>query len=90
MNWDSQFLARPDPDITSKEELEMYLTAGERIRIKRRMLGKFIGFAGCDTPVKEAERRVKFYDERIRLTIRRQERLREQLERKNFFYRGAW
>jgi hypothetical protein len=91
MNWDAEFLARPtDVEGLAREEVELYPRKEERVEMKRRMLGKFVGFAGCETPVKEAERRVKFYEDRIRLAVRRRERLREQTERKNPWFRGAW
>ena len=90
MNWDADFLAAPDPSSTEKEVLDCHLSPADRIQIKRRMLAKFIGFKGCDTPVSEVRRRVRFYDERIRLAVRRQERLKEQVESKSFFHWGAW
>jgi hypothetical protein len=65
MNWDKDFLAIPNVAM-GKEEQEACLPDEERIAIKRSMFGKFIGLGGCETPVGEIEKRVKFWTGRLR------------------------
>lgn len=71
MNWDKEFLAQPHL-LMSVEEQKECLSSEERLAIKRRMFGKFIGLKGCDTPVEEMEKRVKFLEGRIERAIRRE------------------
>ncbi|KAF2403901.1 hypothetical protein EJ06DRAFT_527493 [Trichodelitschia bisporula] len=61
MNWDARFLARPPPNLAPEDNF--YLSAEERLWVKRRMVGKFIGIRGCDTPIGEAKRRIRFYEQ---------------------------
>lgn len=58
MNWDKEFL--------------QCLPVEERLAIKRRMFGKFIGLRGCETPVEEFEKRVRFLEEKIEREVRRE------------------
>jgi len=71
MNWDRDFLTAPHAEM-SEEEREACLPAEERLAIKRRMFGKFIGLRGCETPVTEMEKRVKFLEGKIERSIRRE------------------
>lgn len=41
------------------------LTTVERVNIKRRKLGKFMGLRGCETPIEEMERRIWFLEARL-------------------------
>lgn len=77
MNWDPNFLAKPDP-LMSADEMKSLLSTEERLGIKRRMLGKFIGLRGCETPLVEVERKLKFLDETMQRTLRRKRRLAER------------
>lgn len=71
MNWDRDFLAIPNSEMT-KEEREACMSAEDRLAIKRRMFGKFIGLRGCETPIAEMERRVKFLEGKIERSVRRE------------------
>jgi hypothetical protein len=71
MNWDRDFLAVPDV-VMNREEQEACLPEEERVAIKRRMFGKFIGLRGCDTPVGEFEKRVKFFEGKVERGVRRE------------------
>ncbi|KAF2099845.1 hypothetical protein NA57DRAFT_75349 [Rhizodiscina lignyota] len=46
------------------------LTTKERVCIKRRKLGKFMGLRGCETPVAEMELRVRFLEAKLGRAIR--------------------
>lgn len=78
MNWDRDFLAVPNM-LMSREEQETCLPDEERLAIKRRMFGKFIGLRGCDTPLQEMEKRVKFLEATVEREMRRE---RENMGRK--------
>jgi hypothetical protein len=54
----------------SKEEISELLSDEERLRVKRRMVGKFIGLMGCDTPIAEVKRKIKFFEDRLERSIR--------------------
>jgi len=85
MNWDPEFLAKPTDFISkpSKEELDALLSTDERVAIKRRMLGKFIGLRGCETPLREMQRKMKFLDDRMERSLKRE---RELMGQKWLFY----
>ncbi|KAK8175445.1 hypothetical protein IWX90DRAFT_411989 [Phyllosticta citrichinensis] len=53
MHWDVEFLADPA------------LSPEDRLAIKRRKIGKFIGLRGCDTPIEESKKQVDFAIARI-------------------------
>lgn len=57
MGWDADFFA--DPSLSDEQ----------RVSIKRRKLGKFIGLQGCDTPTSEVQMRLKFTEARIQRQI---------------------
>jgi hypothetical protein len=82
MNWDPEFLSRPKLEM-SKEEREKCLSDEERLAIKRRMFGKFVGLRGCETPITEMEKRVKFIESKVERAIRRG---RDMMSRKWSFY----
>nr|POE89093.1 hypothetical protein CFP56_78676 [Quercus suber] len=54
----------------------------DRIRIKRRKLGKFIGLPGMQTPVREIEARIQSSAERAVARQRRQSRWNDSIVRK--------
>jgi hypothetical protein len=70
MRWDSQFLAKPDHLRMSEGEIAELLNDGERLGVKRRMLGRFIGLKGCETPIGEVRRRIKFFEDRLERSIK--------------------
>jgi hypothetical protein len=70
MRWDQQFLAKPDSLRMSKEEIDGLLSDEERLGVKRRMLGQFIGLKGCDTPIGEVMRKIKFFQDRLERSMR--------------------
>ncbi|KAF2432879.1 hypothetical protein EJ08DRAFT_568177, partial [Tothia fuscella] len=70
MRWDKAFLAKPDPSTMSEEEMGSLLSDKERVDVKRRMVGKFIGLRGCETPIEEVGRRIKFLEDRLERSIR--------------------
>jgi hypothetical protein len=74
MNWDRDFLAIPHK-LMSKAEQEACLPDEERLAIKRRMFGKFIGLRGCNTPVEEFEKRVKFLENKFEQSITRERQM---------------
>jgi hypothetical protein len=65
MNWDAEFLVKPDFQRMSKDEVESLLTDEERLSVKRRVMGKFIGLRGCSTPMPEVRRRVQLLEEKF-------------------------
>lgn len=85
MNWDKGFLSPTASwwdnttalplDPTNTEEnarLEGQLRGwsfARRIAIKRRMVGKFIGLRGCDTPIEEVAMKIWALEERIRQAV---------------------
>lgn len=83
MRWDPEFLARPDPERMTKEEMKGLLSDEERLNVKRRMVGKFIGLRGCDTPATEVGRRIKFLEDRFERSVR----VERNLEGKHPWYR---
>ena len=70
MNWDRDFLAQPNMQM-SREERAACLPDEDRIAIKRRMFGKFIGLRGCETPLVEIEKRAKFLEGKVERALRR-------------------
>lgn len=90
MNWDSLFLLNPDTQGISREEKDCCLPVQERVAIKRRMIGKFLGIGGCLTPEVEVVRRLRFYEEWIAMTVRRKEKMKEESEKKDIYWRGGW
>ncbi|KAF2754068.1 hypothetical protein EJ05DRAFT_147525 [Pseudovirgaria hyperparasitica] len=58
------------------------LSAVERLAIKRRMVGKFIGLRGCETPMWEMRAKVRWLDGRVRREIE------DERERESTFRRG--
>ena len=56
------------------------LTTAERVAIKRRKLGKFMGLRGCDTPVAETERRIGLLEARLERAVRDEIFIRDDLE----------
>jgi len=79
MRWDSHFLAKSDPLAMSKKEITHLLTDEERLGVKRRMLGKFIGLRGWDTPTAEVKRKLRFLEDRLERNILRE---RDMMTRK--------
>jgi hypothetical protein len=77
MRWDPQFLAKPDPLKMSEEENAALLTNEERLTAKRRMFGKFIGLNGCETPICEVQRKIKFYEDWLERNISLVEGMKE-------------
>lgn len=71
MGWDKEFL--------EDEEL----TQSERVAIKRRKLGKFIGLRGCETPVQEVARKIKRLERRLEAAV-----AEERKEKKHPHFRG--
>jgi hypothetical protein len=69
--WDKKFLARPDPP---QPTIEGQLTDVERLAIKRRMLGKFIGLRGCETPGWEMHLKLRWLEGQIQHEMERLER----------------
>lgn len=61
MNWDNQWLRRPD-EMTDPRELKQLPTDEERLSMKRRRIGKFIGLRGCQTPSYEVEKRFEWLE----------------------------
>ncbi|KIW07923.1 hypothetical protein, variant [Verruconis gallopava] len=70
MNWDRDFLAVPHSSM-GEEERRACLSPEERLAIKRRMFGKFIGLRGCETPMIEVEQRVKLLERKLKLATTR-------------------
>lgn len=71
MNWDNQWLSRPD-ERTSPRELRQLLTDEERLAMKRRRVGKFIGLRGCQTPSYEVNKRFEWLEGRFERLIERE------------------
>jgi hypothetical protein len=46
------------------------LTTTERVMVKRRKLGKFMGLRGCETPIPEVERRIAILEARLDRAMR--------------------
>lgn len=82
MNWDNQWLRRPD-GTESPRELKQLPTNEERLSMKRRRVGKFIGLRGCQTPNYEVTKRFDWLEGRLERSI---EREREELCRKGLWY----
>jgi len=71
MGWDKEFLE--DKDVADTE----------RVAIKRRKFGKFIGLRGCETPVQEVARKIKRLEKRLDAAM-----AEERKERKHPHFRG--
>ncbi|KAF2218054.1 hypothetical protein CERZMDRAFT_12308, partial [Cercospora zeae-maydis SCOH1-5] len=61
MNWDKDFLAKPQGNAEDLDSGASYadMSDKERIRIKRRKVGKFIGLVGMETPAEEIAARIQ-------------------------------
>ncbi|KKY16922.1 hypothetical protein UCDDS831_g06655 [Diplodia seriata] len=73
MGWDADFLADPA------------LADADRVRIKLRKFGRFVGLRGCDTPVDETVARLRLAEARLEREIELQkdaERARDKLWRR--------
>ncbi|KAI9701655.1 MAG: hypothetical protein M1820_006426 [Bogoriella megaspora] len=65
MNWDVSFFNRTANSGQMSEK--------QRIAIKRRKFGKFIGMNGCETPVEEVEFRLQVLEAELAQSLRRAE-----------------
>lgn len=54
---------------SSPSRLDDRLSTAERIAIKRRKLGKFMGLRGCETPVPEMQKRIRFLELRLERAV---------------------
>ncbi|KAF2088243.1 hypothetical protein K490DRAFT_40170 [Saccharata proteae CBS 121410] len=61
MDWDADFMA------------EAPMTDAQRVQVKRRKFGKFIGLRGCDTPLSEVEMRLETTQARLRRIVAEEE-----------------
>jgi hypothetical protein len=71
MNWDNPWLRRPD-DTTDPKELERLPTNEERLVMKRRRVGKFIGLRGCQTPSYEVVKRFEWLEGRFEKALEKE------------------
>jgi hypothetical protein len=64
MNWDKEFLAQPpvSPGEWDRTKEEWQLSTLDRISIKRRMVGKFIGLSGQETPAWEVRAKLTWLE----------------------------
>ena len=60
----------------------------DRVKVMEHMVGQFIVFTWCVTPMKEVEKRVKLV-EMVRVKVLRERELREALEKK-FLGERSW
>ena len=65
MNWDSAFFAR----LAATERL----SSEQRIAMKRRKLGKFIGLRNCDTPIEEVAFKLQLLEAELQQNLRKVE-----------------
>lgn len=65
MDWSNPFL-QTNPKLPP----EYQLTDLERLKVKMRMFGRFIGMRGAGTPTWEYERQVEILSEKTRMQIR--------------------
>lgn len=82
MNWDAEFLRKPDAESMDEEEIDACLENADRVWVKKRMVGKFIGFSWCGTPRAEVERKVKWLGDVVGIRVRRERECRGRLEDK--------
>ncbi|TKA68196.1 hypothetical protein B0A49_05930 [Cryomyces minteri] len=75
MNWDKRTFSHMRGDAGTA-------AAGERLKVKRRKFGNFIGLRGCETPVEEVEWRIRTLRREIRERVDR-----EMEEGKRWHYR---
>ncbi|KAJ9648347.1 hypothetical protein H2201_000532 [Coniosporium apollinis] len=76
--------APPSPALvsgSSPDEEELHLSDHDRLAIKRRKFGKFIGIRGCETPREEVLLRLRFMQRRIRQSVEAEMRVQEEAER---------
>jgi hypothetical protein len=59
------------PTTQRSPNLSPYLSAAERIKVKRRKVGKFMGLRGCETPTSEIERYFDWYEVQLVENVRR-------------------
>ncbi|KAE9968161.1 hypothetical protein EG328_007722 [Venturia inaequalis] len=71
MNWDSKWLKRPD-GTESPRELKQLPTDEERLSMKRRRVGRFIGLRGCQTPSFEVAKRLEWLEGRLERALERE------------------
>jgi len=90
MNWDCDFLAKPDPQTMDEEDMQACLNEEDRVWLKKRMVGKFIGFPWCRTPIAEVRKRISCLEERIERKLRKERRLRKLAARKEFRGDRRW
>lgn len=69
-------------------ETPLPLSTTERVAIKRRKLGKFMGLRGCDTPVDEMERRTRTLEARLERSMRNEMSRRDDFDRSGDGLRG--
>lgn len=72
------------------EEMEILLSEEDRVWVKKRMVGKFIGFTWCATPTAEVERKVQWLSNLVRVKVRREREIKERLEAKEFRGDKRW
>jgi hypothetical protein len=71
MNWDNLWLRRPD-EKTDPREIMQLPTDKERLIMKRRRVGKFIGLRGCQTPNHEVLKRFEWLEGRFERSIEKE------------------
>ncbi|KAF2836588.1 hypothetical protein M501DRAFT_996796 [Patellaria atrata CBS 101060] len=71
MRWDKAFLSPSNEKSEGGANGEEYwrLTKSQRLWIKRRKFGKFIGLRGCETPVEEIKMRVRMLEVKARRDV---------------------
>lgn len=73
-----------------EEEISILLSEEDRVWVKKRMVGKFIGFTWCATPRAEMERKVQWLSDCVGMKVRREREIRERLEGKEFRGDKRW
>ncbi len=65
MRWDKEFFTQ----VKEAQAKGKGLSAEQRMAMKRRMFGKFIGLRGMDTPMVEVETKIRWLEQRMQASI---------------------